>query len=109
MSAGSGPAGCRRLTIVSGGHNPIRSYVAAILEVATREEGQGQRSVVLSARVKAMSKAISVAEVAKRCAAERGLVARSSVALHGMRGAAGPSRRDQPRIEITLEFQGAAR
>mmetsp|Transcript_43095 Transcript_43095/g.93871 ORF Transcript_43095/g.93871 Transcript_43095/m.93871 type:complete len:145 (-) Transcript_43095:109-543(-) len=96
--------GGRRLNVVSGGHNHIRDYVAAVLEEVTAPEGR--RQVVLCARLKAMSKAISVSEVARRCAAdEHGLLLRSSVALHGMREE-GSDRRELPKIEITLQVQG---
>ncbi|CAE8623527.1 unnamed protein product [Polarella glacialis] len=98
-----------RLTVTFPGtrsprRNPIRDYVAAILEEASAPGGP--RSVLLRARLKAMNKAISVVEVAGRQAAERGLTARSVVAMHGMREE-GANRRDLPEIEIRLDFEPA--
>ncbi|CAK0815986.1 unnamed protein product, partial [Prorocentrum cordatum] len=54
----------------------IREYVDVVLQGASAPSGVPQ-PVVLRARVKAMSKAISVAEVSRRCAEELGLLTRS--------------------------------
>ncbi len=117
--------GCRRITIVSGGKNHMRDYVADILQearpasagdgnVAAAAVGGGAaaagrlpRPVLLRGRLRAMSKAISVAEVAKRCALERGFVATSTVELTGMADD-GERRRDAPEIYIRLDFHVAA-
>mmetsp|Transcript_11540 Transcript_11540/g.36895 ORF Transcript_11540/g.36895 Transcript_11540/m.36895 type:complete len:146 (+) Transcript_11540:63-500(+) len=114
--------GCRRLTIVSGGRNHIRDYVADILEearpstadvpaVVAASSAAGTMAarslpgpVLLRARLRAMSKAISVAEVAKRCAAEHGIAVLSRVELTGM-AEEGPQRRDAPEIYIRLDFK----
>mmetsp|Transcript_11350 Transcript_11350/g.25806 ORF Transcript_11350/g.25806 Transcript_11350/m.25806 type:complete len:112 (-) Transcript_11350:200-535(-) len=94
----------RSLTIVSGGHNHIRDYVAAILEDANAA-GQTPQKVTLRAKLQAMSKAISVAEIAKRTLAERAdLEVTTQVEMVGMR-AAGPDRRDQPEMLITFEMK----
>ncbi|CAJ1367338.1 unnamed protein product [Effrenium voratum] len=89
---------CKCLTIVSGGRNPIRDYVASILEAA-----ESRRNVLLRARLKAIQKAISVAEVAARCSEGRGFSCNSKVNLLGMREE-GPARRDGIQIEIRLAF-----
>eukprot|EP00746_Dinoflagellata_sp_MGD_P088243 gnl/MRDRNA2_/MRDRNA2_34934_c0_seq1.p1 gnl/MRDRNA2_/MRDRNA2_34934_c0~~gnl/MRDRNA2_/MRDRNA2_34934_c0_seq1.p1 ORF type:complete len:121 (+),score=25.19 gnl/MRDRNA2_/MRDRNA2_34934_c0_seq1:69-431(+) len=103
----------KQLTIVSGGRNHIRDYVAEVLktfaaDATSSDVGQivsqaasGHR-VVLSARMRAIPKAISVAEVAKKCAAERGVFLKTEAQLHGML-AEGPGRRDAPSIEIAIE------
>ncbi|CAK9065673.1 Hypothetical protein (Fragment) [Durusdinium trenchii] len=89
------------LTVVSGGRNPIREYVKAMLDEAASRE---KYCVLLRARLKAISKAISVAEVAARCATEQGLACSSQVELLGMREE-GPNRRQDIQMEIRLTFQ----
>mmetsp|Transcript_26274 Transcript_26274/g.70297 ORF Transcript_26274/g.70297 Transcript_26274/m.70297 type:complete len:118 (+) Transcript_26274:218-571(+) len=105
-AAAAGPASPeqpRRVNVVSGGHNHIREYVDVVLQGASAPSGVPQ-PVVLRARVKAMSKAISVAEVSRRCAEELGLLTRSSSVLRGM-AEEGPHRRDAPELEIRLDFR----
>eukprot|EP00927_Polykrikos_kofoidii_P054723 TRINITY_DN49106_c0_g1_i1.p1 TRINITY_DN49106_c0_g1~~TRINITY_DN49106_c0_g1_i1.p1 ORF type:complete len:168 (+),score=21.56 TRINITY_DN49106_c0_g1_i1:62-565(+) len=94
-----------RFNIVYGGRNHIRDYVTSVLEEATAPGVP--RPVVLQGRLKAISKAISVTEVVRRAAEERGLVMGRSVAVHGLREQ-GPDRRDRPEIEIVLVFRNAA-
>merc|ERR1711971_345661 len=117
-------AGCRRITIVSGGNNHIRDYVSeifggpAVPETTFANSGkipQGNsvnpvsdaghsrheadpmerttsvvtpnappQPVLLLARLQAIQKAISVAEIVKRCAFDRGLAMRSTTELTGM-------------------------
>lgn len=88
------------LNIVSGGHNPIRDYVTAVLEAARTGP------VRLRAKLKAIPKAISVAEVAMRCAADHGFRGTSKVELLGMREE-GVNRRGAIQMEIWLQFQPA--
>eukprot|EP00929_Paragymnodinium_shiwhaense_P092055 TRINITY_DN51935_c0_g1_i1.p2 TRINITY_DN51935_c0_g1~~TRINITY_DN51935_c0_g1_i1.p2 ORF type:complete len:134 (-),score=39.46 TRINITY_DN51935_c0_g1_i1:255-656(-) len=111
-----------RLTVVSGGKNHIRDYVKAALEEAERGLAAGGagagsagsaggrcccRPVILRARLKAISKAISVAEIVKRSAAERQWEVDSSSQLTGMLEQ-GEDRREKPEIEIRLSFRAAA-
>eukprot|EP00933_Yihiella_yeosuensis_P047812 TRINITY_DN43752_c0_g1_i1.p1 TRINITY_DN43752_c0_g1~~TRINITY_DN43752_c0_g1_i1.p1 ORF type:complete len:107 (+),score=18.91 TRINITY_DN43752_c0_g1_i1:77-397(+) len=93
---------CKRLTIVSGGRNHIRDYVEIILKEATAMGGP--RSVLLCAKLKAISKAISVAEVSKRAAEDQGFSATTIVNMNGMREE-GPDRRELPEIEIRINFE----
>ncbi|CAK0815980.1 unnamed protein product, partial [Prorocentrum cordatum] len=96
--AGAAAAGERRL----GRAQPHSAYVDVVLQGASAPSGVPQ-PVVLRARVKAMSKAISVAEVSRRCAEELGLLTRSSSVLRGM-AEEGPHRRDAPELEIRLDL-----
>eukprot|EP00928_Gymnodinium_smaydae_P047233 TRINITY_DN31510_c0_g1_i1.p1 TRINITY_DN31510_c0_g1~~TRINITY_DN31510_c0_g1_i1.p1 ORF type:complete len:113 (-),score=28.24 TRINITY_DN31510_c0_g1_i1:319-657(-) len=100
----SSVAGLRQLTIVSGGKNHMRDYVTTILLEDQLAPGEPPPPIRLKARLKAISKAIGVAEVARRQAAERNLAARSSVEMKGLRED-GPQRREMPEIEITLHFE----
>merc|ERR1719221_2023081 len=84
-----------------------RRAAAAESAEASPQRRQLPRAALLRARLRAIGKAISVEEVVRRRAAERGIIARSSVVLRGME-AEGPDRRDRPEIEIALDFHWAA-
>lgn len=88
------------ITVVSGGHNPIRDYIKMILDQAASRD---KHCVLLRARINAISKAISVAEVAARSAGDLGLACTSQVELLGMREE-GPTRRQGIEMEIRLTF-----